>query len=273
MQTLPSPGFAPQRVGAAMLWDRWLAKCLVGCFLSAWALAALAASVVDVQTTRQGDLVDVQAKAVIKAPLELVWATLTDYERLPEFIPGLKKSRIIARNGATTTVEQTGVAQFLFLTVPIEVTVESTEKAPHTIEVRRIAGTLRQLQGRYETEALPDQGAVQLRWVGSIEPENRLPPLVGESMIRHSIQSQFTGMVREIERREAARKRSAKTAQPNATPQPNVAQPTISYSPSAATAPPVPAGTAPVAEPSATPAPASAPPPVQLAPTQPASAP
>lgn len=172
-----------------------------------WALGALAASVVDVQTSRQGDLVQVHASAIIKAPMELVWATLTDYERLPEFIPGLKKSRIIARTGASTTIEQSGVAQFLFLSVPIEVTVESTERAPHYIEVRRIAGTLRQLQGRYETEAMSEPGYVRLRWTGSIEPENSLPPLVGESIMRRSIRSQFTGMVREIERREGARKR------------------------------------------------------------------
>jgi hypothetical protein len=46
---------------------------------------------------------------------------------------------------------------------------------------------------------------VQLRWVGSVAPENGLPPLVGEAMMRRTIRQQFAGMVREIERREAAR--------------------------------------------------------------------
>ncbi len=165
-------------------------------------------SAVEVQTLRQGDVIDVQAKATIKAPIDVVWATLTDYERLPEFIPGLRTSRVIARNGATTTVEQSGEAQFLFLKIPIEVTVESTERPPN-IEVRRVAGTLRQLKGQYETQIMPEPGYVQLRWVGSIEPENGLPPLVGEAVMRQTILSQFTGMVREIERREAARKRPA----------------------------------------------------------------
>ena len=157
---------------------------------------------------RQGDVIEVQAQATIKAQMQVVWATLTDYERLPDFIPGLKKSRIIAREGATTTIEQSGVAEFLFLVVPIDVTLESTERAPHFIDVRRVAGTLRQLQGRYETIAMPQPGHVLLRWTGSIEPENRLPPLVGESILRQSLLSQFTGMVREIERREALRPRA-----------------------------------------------------------------
>lgn len=242
MQILPSLCAAPHLLGSTPRWG-WgsLAKCFVSCCVAVWAHGALAVSVVDVQTSRHGDLIEVHAKATIKAPMELVWATLTDYERLPDFIPGLKKSRIIARKGATATIEQSGVAQFLFLTVPIEVILESTERPPHSIEVRRVAGTLRQLQGRYETEAMPDHSYVQLRWTGSIEPENRLPPLVGESIMRQSILSQFTGMVREIERREAVRKRPAPSSPPTA--------PTLP--------PPSPVAT-PIAEPTAFPAPSPA---------------
>jgi carbon monoxide dehydrogenase subunit G len=180
------------------------------------ALAApwvLAAAVIDVKTSHAGDLVEVRAHASIAAPLDVVWGTLTDYERLPQFIPGLKTSKVIARNGATTTVQQSGEARFFFLSVPIDVTLESTESPP-TIEVRRVSGNLKHLQGRYETEVSADGAQVQLRWVGSVAPENGLPPLVGEAMMRRSIRQQFTGMVREIERREAARQGLAPAVPP-----------------------------------------------------------
>jgi carbon monoxide dehydrogenase subunit G len=174
-----------------------------------------AATAVDVQTSRAGNLIEVHAQATIDAPLTTVWGTLTDYERLPEFIPGLKKSRVIARNGSTATVEQSGEARFLFFTVPIDVTLESIERPPLAIEVRRVAGSLRQLQGRYETQVLTATNQVQLRWTGSVEPESDLPPLIGEALMRHSIKAQFMGMVREIERREAARQLAL---QPHSTP-------------------------------------------------------
>jgi ribosome-associated toxin RatA of RatAB toxin-antitoxin module len=178
---------------------RWLcAALLVLC--APWALATQA--LIEVKTSHAGDLVTVRAVATIAAPMAVVWGTLTDYERLPEFIPGLRKSTVIARSGATATVQQSGEARFFFASVPIEVTLESTE-APPNIEVRRVAGTLKRLEGRYETEVL--EGSVQLRWLGNIEPENGLPPLVGEALMRRSIRAQFTGMVREIERREALR--------------------------------------------------------------------
>jgi carbon monoxide dehydrogenase subunit G len=182
--------FAVRALGALLL-----------AFAAPWALAV---AVVDVKTSHAGDLVEVRAHASIAAPLDVVWSTLTDYERLPQFIPGLKTSKVIARNGATATVQQSGEARFFFLTVPIEVTLESTESPP-TIAVRRVSGNLKQLQGRYETEVSADGAQVQLRWVGSVAPENGLPPLVGEAMMRRTIRQQFTGMVREIERREAAR--------------------------------------------------------------------
>ena len=170
-----------------------------------FAPVAMAASDLDVEATRNGELIEVRARATISAPLALVWSTLTDYERLPEFIPGLKKSRVISRVGATTIVEQSGEARFLFLSIPVEITLESTERAPN-IEVRRIAGTLRYLQGRYETEVLgTDPAQVHLRWVGAITPEAGLPPLIGEVLMRLSIEQQFIGMVNEIERRKVLR--------------------------------------------------------------------
>ena len=174
-------------------------------FLLASIPVAMAASDLEVEATRNGERIEVRARATIQAPLALVWNTLTDYERLPEFIPGLKKSRVISRLGATTTVEQSGEARFLFMSIPIDVTVESTERPPN-IHVRRIAGKVRYLQGRYETEVLStDPVQVQLRWVGAITPEAELPPLIGEVFMRLSIEQQFTGMVNEIERREAWR--------------------------------------------------------------------
>ncbi len=174
-------------------------------YLLAFAPLALAASDLDVEATRNGELIEVRARATVQAPLAVVWSTLTDYEHLPEFIPGLKKSRVISRVGATTIVEQSGEARFLFMSIPVEITLESTERPPN-IDVRRIAGTVRYLQGRYETEVSgTDRSQVHLRWLGAIAPEAELPPLIGELLMRLLIEQQFIAMVNEIERREALR--------------------------------------------------------------------
>lgn len=185
------------RVGAA-----WAAA------FGAWMLnlpGALGAERFEVLASRHGDVVEVRARADIQAPLDVVWGTLTDYERLPEFIPGLKTSRIVARDGPRTTVAQTGEARFLFFSTPVDIVVESTEAPPH-IEVRLVSGTLRTLQGRYETALLTDPPGIELRWNGSVGADIQMPDWIGQALVRHLIEKQFAGMVKEIERREAARR-------------------------------------------------------------------
>jgi ribosome-associated toxin RatA of RatAB toxin-antitoxin module len=183
-----------------------LAALAFACF----ACAARAAEEVSVETLRRGEVVEVNARAVVDAPHELIWATLTDYANFPDFVPGMRSSRILERRGPTALVHQQGEAKFLFFSHQIDVLVETTERAPSLIEIRLVRGSLRQLTGRYELEKLATAAGDRqvLRWIGTIEPESGLPPLIGELLVRANIQDQFVGMVREIERREAERRRS-----------------------------------------------------------------
>jgi len=168
--------------------------------------AGYAADDLAVEAVRKGEFVEVEARATVEASLAVVWSTLTDYERLPEFIPGLRKSKVISRRGGTVVVEQSGEARFLMFTFPIDVTLESVERPPSSIQVRALSGSLRHFEGGYHVEPQHGVGKIVLRWVGSIIPEVSLPPLIGEVVMRMRIEDQFTGMVREIERREALRR-------------------------------------------------------------------
>lgn len=174
-------------------------------FFALGCAAAYAADDLTVEAERKGEFIEVRARATIVAPLSIIWATLTDYERLPEFIPGLKKSRVVSRNGPVTIVEQSGEARFLIFSFPIDVTLEAVEMPPASLRVRALSGTLRYLDGAYRVE--PDTGGRRhlLHWVGLLVPDVSVPLLFGEVVMRMSIEDQFTGMVREIERRAAVR--------------------------------------------------------------------
>ena len=176
------------------------------------AATAHAAEDLSVVAARKGAFVEVRARATIDAPLSVIWTALTDYEKLPEFVPGLKKSRVASRNGSTVVVEQSGEARFLMFSFPVDVVLEAVEKPQSSIRVRALSGTLRYLEGGYDVEAEPDSGKFILRWVGTIAPDVSLPPLFGEVVMRMSIEDQFTGMVREIDRREALRRAGDKEA-------------------------------------------------------------
>ncbi len=164
------------------------------------AASAGAAEALSVEATRRGSAVEIRAFALVDASYGTVWSTLTDYNRLTEFVPGMKSSRVLEQRGDAMVVEQVGEARFLFFSFPINVTVISTARPPVAIDVRLLKGSLRRLDGGYRLEQIAP-GKIALRWIGLIEPES-LPPLLGTLVMRATIKDQFTGMVREIERRE-----------------------------------------------------------------------
>lgn len=170
---------------------------------------ARAADDISVETKRRDEALEVLCQASLEAPLELIWQTLTDYNRLAEFIPGMRKSRVIEQRGTAVIVEQLGEARFLFLSFAIEVTLATTERPPHLIEVSMLKGNLKRFEGAYRIE--PQAGGRSLlHWSGIIEPEASMPPLIGELLMRASIEDQFRGMVREIQRRDALRRELGK---------------------------------------------------------------
>jgi hypothetical protein len=187
-----------------------------GAAVTAWLVAALclagpaqAADGLKVEAVRSGTAVAVSARAGIHASHEVIWATLTDYEHLADFVPGIRRSHVIARRGPAAIVEQEGEAGLLFVKVPVHVIVESAEAPPLRISIRVLRGNLRQLVGRYELERGRGEDDYILRWQGIIEPDVPLPAFIAVPLMRASIEEQFAGMVREIERRQLARARRA----------------------------------------------------------------
>lgn len=173
--------------------------------LLAWTAAAGAAEGVSVETTRRGAAVEVHAYARVEAVHATVWGTVTDYERLAQFVPGMRSSRVVAQRNGDLVVEQRGETRFLVFTYPVNVTLLATARPPGAVDVHLLSGSLKRLDGTYRMEPA-GAGWVALRWTGLIEPD-ALPPLLGELLMRAAIEAQFTGMVREIERRAALARR------------------------------------------------------------------
>ena len=156
-----------------------------------------------VEATRAGHAVSVEARVTLTAPPDLIWETLTDYDHLAEFVPGMRVSRTIGRRGATAIVVQEGDAAFLIFSYAINVVVESAEYPPNLIELHVLSGNLRRLDGRYRIAEGAEAGTSVLTWSGLIEPSLPVPSFLSVGLMRRNVEAQFAGMVAEIERRQA----------------------------------------------------------------------
>ena len=154
---------------------------------------------VSIETTRQGDYIVIDASVDLQTDVRIVWQVLTDYDRLAQFIPDLKSSRVVERNAEGAVVEQLGEYSFLFFSQPIEVRLQVVETPPHRIVSRAIAGSFREMTGSYDLS--PVSGGVRLRYAGRMQPKFDLPPFFGMVAARAASEKQFRGMVDEIIRR------------------------------------------------------------------------
>jgi ribosome-associated toxin RatA of RatAB toxin-antitoxin module len=193
------------RVALARHWRGWLPRLITALLLMVAAGAGAGTNAPDrvtVEARREGGAVIVEARAWLRADLEVAWDVLTSYDRYAEFIPDLKSSRIMARSGNTVIVEQKGQVGFFLFHFPMEVTLSVTEQPRSGIASHAIAGTFREMTGSYGL--VPDGDGLRFTYSGRIVPDFILPPLVGTAAVKAAVQKQFGALVKQMESRAVA---------------------------------------------------------------------
>jgi hypothetical protein len=160
------------------------------------------AATITISTERHGNTIDVHASVVLNADAATAWRVLTDYNRYTDFIPDLRVSRVVARRGATVTVEQSGDATLWLFKIPLDVTFEIDEIPPKSLQSRAVAGSLRALASSYVLT--PAASAVHLDYAGRIAPGFELFGPIEQTVVEQNVARQFQALADEIERRGAA---------------------------------------------------------------------
>lgn len=198
------------------------AMLLLGC--AGWVQAA---TPVRVEVERDGDRFAVRAQAELSADARTAWDTLTDYEALPQFVPGITRTRVLAREGRggdeRLTVEYSGRFRLLFLSQPTQLWLDvrhrpltevlAQSSRSHVPARGEPAATLREFRGRYLLAVLGGGGAgrprLRLDYDAQFELAEPLPPVIGAlfgtAALRQAMREQFAAMVAEIERRAQSR--------------------------------------------------------------------
>jgi len=160
------------------------------------------AALPDVDVENRDGRFTVRSTTALAAGAAVAWQVISDYNRLAEFVPDLRVSRIISAPGEPLLVEQGGEAGFLIFRFSINVVLEISEFAPQRLAFRAIRGNMRSMRGEWRISTAAS--GIVLQYFAELEPAFWVPPLVGPAAMRRDIAAQIGGVVREIERRQAA---------------------------------------------------------------------
>ncbi len=174
---------------------------------------------VKVTVKRTGKRFDAEALLELPASARTVWETITDYDGLPGFMPGIRSCRVLEREAGTDgierlTVEQKGEFRFLLFAQSMTVVVAIAHEAMRVAEAKAVSfdlGFLKRsaieiFEGRYEI--LPARGRgksaiVPLRYTSVIGLKLPPPPSIGSIAVRQNLEKQLQAVAAEVARRSA----------------------------------------------------------------------
>ncbi|HEX7649461.1 MAG TPA: SRPBCC family protein, partial [Noviherbaspirillum sp.] len=146
---------------------------------------------------------DINASGFVSATPQDAWKVLTDYERLPQFVPELVESKVVKRNGNEVLLEQESRAGFLFFSYRLKMAVRITEQPYSAIDIKLVSGSMKQYEARWELDgAAQEHGrrCTRIRYRARMEPEFFIPPLIGEPFVQASVTRTVDAVVKEIEK-------------------------------------------------------------------------
>jgi len=138
----------------------------------------------------------------VAVPIQRAWEVMTDFDAMARFVPNLRLSRVVKREGNVLDVEQVGVAQFgpLSLEFTMERRLELTP--PRLIAAELVRGTVRRYRSTLYLTA--EREGTRLTYRVDLEPGFVAGAVLTREFLEHELREQLLAMEAEMLRREAA---------------------------------------------------------------------
>jgi hypothetical protein len=170
-----------------------------------------------VEVRRSGRRFEAEALLDLAADPQTVWDTITDYDALPSFMPGIRSCRVIERRTVTQAterlmVEQHGEFRFLLFAQALTVRLDIEHQLLRVAQAKAVSfdlGLFKRraidvFEGRYELSPLPGRRRAprtQLRYTAVIGLRLPPPPAIGSVAVRQNLSAQLEALAHEIARR------------------------------------------------------------------------
>ena len=172
---------------------------------------------VKVDVRRSGRRFEAEAVLDLAADVQTVWDTITDYDALPSFMPGIRACRVVERRALTKAteqlvVEQHGEFRFLLFAQAMTVRLNIEHELLRVAEAKAVSFNLGLFkrraidvfEGRYELTAHGARRSAPrttLRYTAVIGLRLPPPPAVGSVAVRQNLVAQLGPVAQEVARR------------------------------------------------------------------------
>jgi ribosome-associated toxin RatA of RatAB toxin-antitoxin module len=133
-------------------------------------------------------------------PPQTAYEVLTDFDKMAGWVPNVRESRIVARDGNTLTVEQKGTAKFGLLSFPYTSVRKMQLDPPRTIEATQLQGSMKRLASLMKVSP-GDNGGTRLDYRLEIVPSSIAATVMSPDFLRGELTDQFTAIVGEMVKR------------------------------------------------------------------------
>lgn len=174
-----------------------------GSVLLAQGAAATIPSAAEIAVTEAGGIYRVTAKFTVPAPPGGVAAVLTDYERIPEFMPDVKTSQVLERSDAGLVVEQEAAATFLMFSKRIHLVLDVNEDRGLIRFRDRCKKSFEQYEGAWRLSATG--GGTTVLYELAAKPAFDVPAFVLKRLFKRDAAAMIDRLQKEIVSRAATR--------------------------------------------------------------------
>lgn len=174
---------------------RWLVLVLLAIGTGAAAQSPIRS--IDIAEKDDGYVADVVMFAPV--PTAIAWDVLTDFDRMAGWVPNVKESKVLARDGNTLEIEQRGVAKFGVASFPYVSTRKMVLDPQKTVLATQIKGSMKRLQSLMKVSA--EGSGTQLNYRLELVPSGLAALALSKDFLKHELTEQFTAIVGEMVRR------------------------------------------------------------------------
>lgn len=147
-------------------------------------------STIDWQATRR---IYVVAHMTLPTDVERIWAVLTDYDNLEEFMPHLEKSEVLSRSSDRLMLRQEGSVWFPMRKFRTAATLEVRESPPQVIAFKATEGDYAVYEGKWRLEPRPE--GTDLFYEAVIEPSFWVPQWMMAALERKILKGTFEAVL------------------------------------------------------------------------------